>query len=390
MKELFKLWITTFILLGIIFIPFSFHLFTFHTDLIQFTIGKWVVEFSRFLGFKPILRDLSSDSIGLFVLFSLLIALSLIIAVYLRKTISESRWNKYFRFVNTVAAYYLSLTLLKYGFDKVFKTQFNLPEPNLLYTPLGLLDKDILYWSTMGVSKTYNTFLGIMEILPAVLLLHERTRTIGAFIASGVMVNVVAVNFSFDISVKLFSLFLFVLALFLSWKGIKQIFNLIVLKREVKPEIPSSNYIKFKYYKLKKFLVVLLLYLEAIFPYFQSGNFNDDCAPRPYLNGAYEVIQQVNSDKNILIKRVFIHRDGYLIFQDEHDQMTDFKMEIDPLQKEMMATNYDGSTKVFLFSYHNNTLTLRLSPDTNSMIICKKLDHRSLPLLQRQFHWTVD
>jgi hypothetical protein len=91
-----------------------------------------------------------------------------------------------------------------------------LPEPNLLFTPLGQLDKDILYWSTMGSSYGYNLFLGCTELLTGVLLFFRKTRAIGALAAVFICANIVAVNFSFDISVKLLSSFLLLLSLFIA------------------------------------------------------------------------------------------------------------------------------------------------------------------------------
>ena len=49
----------------------------------------------------------------------------------------------------------------------------------------------------------------LLEILAAVLILIKRTRLMGLLLSLGILINVVAVNFGFDISVKLFSLFFF-------------------------------------------------------------------------------------------------------------------------------------------------------------------------------------
>ena len=42
----------------------------------------------------------------------------------------------------------------------------------------------------MGTSRIYNIFMGIIEIIPAVLLLHKRTRFLGGLIAFVVLTNV--------------------------------------------------------------------------------------------------------------------------------------------------------------------------------------------------------
>jgi hypothetical protein len=391
MGSILKLSGAYFVLLGILTIPFSLHLLSFHTDFIRWIFGDLAFYFAQKMGFKPILNDLSSDSIGLYLLLGFLLFISLILGLFTQNRISQRKREHLFNLSITIAAFYLSLILFKYGLDKLFKVQFNQPEPNLLYTPLGLLDKDILFWSTMGTSRAYNLFMGCMEILPAVLLLFQRTRIIGAIIATGVLLNVVAINFSFDISVKLFSSFLLFLALFISWRGIKQIFDLFILKRDVKPVTSATNLTTNKNYKLIKSLMVLFVLAEAFYPHLKSGNFNDDNAPRPLLHGAYEVIKDANTNNETAIKRVFIHRDGYLIFQDENDQMTDFKAVFNTALRKIIVTNYESQTKEIAYKWYpyNHTLSLEIHPG-EAAVQFQKLDHRSMPLLLESFHLTVD
>lgn len=390
MKTTFKLFISCYVIMGIILIPFSFHLIYFHTEAIRWLFGKSIFLFAQKLGFHPQLNDLSSDSIGLYLLVVFLIFLSITLSFIVRSILNQQRQEQLFQFAVNLAAFYLSLLLFKYGFDKLFKVQFNQPEPNLLYTPMGLLDKDILFWSTMGSSRAYNIFMGSMEVIPAILLLFRRTRIFGAFIAVGVMLNVVAINFTFDISVKLFSGFLLFLALVVSWKGMKQIFELFILHKEVKPENSSTIPNVKKQDKWIKTLFVSLLLLEALFPYLKSGVYNDDNAPRPFLHGAYEVIKDANTNNETVIKRVFIHRDGYLILQDENDQMSDYRLIIDQIKNKMYVSDYNGSIKSIHYSRRKNILSLSLPSDSQKTINCTLLDHSSLPLLRHQFHWTVD
>jgi hypothetical protein len=110
--------------------------------------------------------------------------------------------------IRPIIRYYLALILFIYGFSKVFKAQFYLPEPNLLFTTLGNLDKDILFWSTIGSSRSYSIFLGIIEIIPAMLLLFRKTSFIGSLIATGVLLHVVAINLLFYFCENLFTFFI--------------------------------------------------------------------------------------------------------------------------------------------------------------------------------------
>ena len=59
-----------------------------------------------------------------------------------------------------------------------------------------------------GFSKGYNLFLGLGEFIAGTLLLHRKTRLIGTLIALSIITNIVAINFFYDIPVKLFSSFI--------------------------------------------------------------------------------------------------------------------------------------------------------------------------------------
>ena len=216
MKDFTRLYFTVFILLGILFIPFTWNLIPFQLGFTQFFFSNFIQLISSITESNPILLDFSSDSKSLYLLMLSLVLAGFILAFIIHRLYKDEK--KRHRFIEngkTIAVYYLAIVLMKYGFDKLFKAQFYLPEPNILYTPFGKLDKDILFWSTMGTSYSYNLFMGFMEILPGLFLLFKRTREIGLIISFGVLLNVFAINLSFDISVKLFSAFLLLINLYL-------------------------------------------------------------------------------------------------------------------------------------------------------------------------------
>jgi hypothetical protein len=283
--------------------------------------------------------------------------------------------------------------MLKYGFDKVFKAQFYLPEPNLLFTPLGKLDKDILYWSTMGSSYSYNIFMGLMEVIPALLLLFKKTRILGLFILSGVLINVVFVNFSFDISVKLFSSFLLFINLLLLAPSIKKIIQFFVLnKLTALPYLAGSEIIASQTIRLSiKGFAILFIFMETLLPTVQSGNYNDDTVPRNPLHGAYEISKSESKGlpENFNIKRFFIHRQNYFIFQHEDDSMEDFSLEIK--QNELILTDYEGDKITLDYKYSEDSKSLEIKSDVFGWTIYgKENPWRELPLMQPLFHWNVD
>lgn len=354
---------------------------------------KWFVN-SVFGLQEPYTVELLSDSTGMYIHALIIAVISLIIAIpwtWLGK--GENDFHKLWYFFKVFASYYLALQLFRYGFDKIFKTQFYLPEPNTLYTPLGYLSKDILYWSTIGSSYPYSAFAGIIEVIPAILLLFRRTRVIGAMIAFGVMVNVVMINFGFDISVKLFSLFLLFISFILAFSGFWYLYQLFVVRQAVQvpewsPPLDSSKK-KITYIAIKTVAIALILF-EGFFIYYKAGNYNDDKAARPYLHGAYEVIASSQASH---IKRVFIHRRGYFIFQFANDEMQDFKLYYNLVDNRLNLQDYDDTTLTFDFAYSDADSTLTLVGEINGKMTelkAQKLNWKALPLMQKDFHWTID
>jgi len=109
----------------------------------------------------------------------------------------------------------LAFTMLSYGFAKVYPLQFGPPYLSQLTRTYGESSPMGILWTFMSASVAYTKFCGLAEVLAGILLLFRRTTTIGAMLAAGAMVNVVALNFSYDVPVKLYSLHLFLMSLFL-------------------------------------------------------------------------------------------------------------------------------------------------------------------------------
>ena len=385
LKKIINYFLTLFILNGILFIPFSFSFSAIQLKICQFIFLPIVEKITRQFQYNLLLTDFSSDSLAMYLLILILVIVSLLFSLFLyymekRKGYNLNLEDK----IRPIIRYYLALILLIYGFSKVFKAQFYLPEPNLLFTHLGNLDKDILFWSTIGSSRSYSIFLGIIEIIPALLLLFRKTAFIGSLMAIGVLIHVVSINFSYSISVKIFSLFLLILALFLAFKTIKNTWHLFQTGQFSTTDFfePKRSYKK-PFYPFLKSLIIVLLFIEALAPAIKSSNFNDDKVLRPLYHGAYNV-----QENQWGIKRFFIHRDGYLIFQDKNDSMTDYKFQL-------------VNKNVFLLKdYQLNAQTgkLKWNPTTRKMelilnsihLVGQQIDLKSLPLMKSQFSWTVD
>jgi hypothetical protein len=259
----------------------------------------------------------------------------------------------------------------------VFKSQFYLPEPNTLYTPLGQLTPDLAYWSVMGTSHFYSVFAGLTEVGAGLLLLWGRTRHVGGIVALAVLTNVVALNFGFAISVKLWSGFLLALAGLVAAPGLFAAYFALVRGqlRPVGPVRPASW--QGRGVGALRGLLLALLLLETAGPFIQTGYLNDDTAPRPLLHGAYALVPQSGTKAHL--RRLFIHRRGYFITEDATGHFRDYRLHYAPGRLLL------GSTPPQTLYYHSDSagllLTGRIGPDSGQWR-AQALPWRQLPLLR--------
>ncbi len=399
--------IFSFVLLFIISLPFPHH---FIPDIGQYlspyfeVLVKWFGE-NVFHLKSAYTSILVSDSTGLYIHVFIVFIISVLISV--AWTILDKHGNnldKLKYWFKVIISYYLSMQLFEYGFNKLFKYQFYLPEPNTLFTPIGGLSPDILYWSTMGTSYSYTVFMGLLEIISAILLLFKRTRLLGAIIAMGILINITMINFGFDISVKLYSCFLLFLSIVIISPDLKKLFVFFILNKQVitsewAPTINSKKRILF--YSIFKSLIIGLILFDTLFVYFVTNNFNDDKAQRPFLHGAYNVKIFVKNNDTLAplqtdkyrVKRIFIHREGYLIAQSMNDEMQDYKLRYEIINNKLILESYDSSKVILDYTYNKMDSTLFLSGSVYNdsvKIYSKQIDLSKLPIFQQNFHWTID
>lgn len=383
-----------FFLLGICCIPLTFlgKENTFQITLFLFGNSINWIQKNGFPNAIPNI-DFSSDTIALNLLLGILFFLSIgIVFIFHLLKLKTTKFPYYSRLI---ICYYLAFVLLKYAFDKVFKTQFYLPEPNILYTPFGYLTKDILFWSTLGLSYSFSFALGIVELIVAFFLLLHRTRIIGLFFGFFVFFSIVLINFSFDISVKTFSLFLFFASFYAFLPYLKTIFRFFIgLKKE--QLVTESKLILgtpvFSFWI--KSIVILSMLFMVLFPYFQTKNWNDDLQKRPFLHGAYEVIEVVSKGDTLQKEafpfvKIFVHRNQYLIFQTHDFQTTDYFFQTNTADKKIILQDYQQKEIPVFYEIFEKDSTFILKFQ-NTRIKTKRINWKQLPVLNTKNHYTID
>lgn len=350
----------------VLLLPFPWDLLPWHAGYVRLLAAFFLPDHPVF-----------SDSKGWYLWVALLAVAALPVALWW-----PSRHLAGIRYwLHLLLTYYLALLLAKYGADKVFKYQFFLPEPNTLYTPLGMLDRDIAFWSVMGVSRGYNIFLGLTELVPALLLLVSRTRLWGALIAAAVLLHVLALNVAFGITVKGWSALLLMMALLVAAPELPMLWRWGVLREAVVLPLRPLPLSPFRYAAAKS-LVISFLLAESLWPYAQRGQFDDDRAARPPLHGAYTVLTADTvrclpwSPRPL--RRIFVHRRGYLIAQDHDEHLQDWGLQV--LEPQLRLTDHDGRQHWLHYRRANDTLLFWNA--RGDSLRTAALPWRQLPLLQ--------
>jgi uncharacterized membrane protein YphA (DoxX/SURF4 family) len=119
--------------------------------------------------------------------------------------------------------YFVAYIMFSYGVSKVLKQQFYDVAPSVLHQRIGDAPPMRLMWAFMGYSQPYTVFAGLAETVGGALLLWRRTTTLGALIVAAVMTNVVMLNLSYDVPVKLFSSELLVMALVIALPQLRRV-----------------------------------------------------------------------------------------------------------------------------------------------------------------------
>lgn len=139
----------------------------------------------------------------------------------------------------------LGAAMFSYGVAKVLPGQFAATPSyaELLRTygdssPMGLL------WTFMAASRPYVVFTGIIEVAGGALLFFPRLATLGALMCAASLAQVLMLNMSYDVPVKLYSCHLLLKAIFLLAPDLPRLAALLVLNRMVELAGPVALFAK--------------------------------------------------------------------------------------------------------------------------------------------------
>jgi predicted DCC family thiol-disulfide oxidoreductase YuxK len=167
--------------------------------------------------------------------------------------------------------FYLVSTLMVYGWIKVFPAQMPPPGPDRLMQPIGDASPMGLAWTFIGASPAYQAFSGAAELLAGFLLIFRRTALLGAMMSFGVMLNVAALNYFYDVPVKLFSTHLVVLSFMLMLPDLARLGALFFFQLPTQPRKLNPYPWQRSWQRLLGFLVLIGFLYQAVWPAMKGG-----------------------------------------------------------------------------------------------------------------------
>ena len=145
-----------------------------------------------------------------------------------------------------------------------------------------------LVWTFMAASPAYTFFSGIAEVMGGVLLLFRRTTLLGGLVSIGVMLNVVMLNFCYDVPVKLFSFHLMFMGVVLIVPDAKRLFGLLVLNRATEPaslQPPYTGKVTIWAHRAVKAYLIVMLFAIPIYEHTKKEIMHEpeEATPSEYL-----------------------------------------------------------------------------------------------------------
>jgi hypothetical protein len=373
-----------------------------YTDLWDKAV-PWVGE--RVFGVEVLHRPLGSGDttynyVQLFCYLVLTLAAVALWSVSDRKRASYPRLYEglrvYIRFV-------LATAMIGYGAAKLIPAQMIPPWPDKLLQPIGDASPMGLVWTFMGVSASYMVFSGASELLGGLLLVFRRTVLLGALVCIGVMSNVVMINFSYDVPVKLYSSHLLLMAVFLAAPGLKRLANLLVLNRRVPPAEIRPFFASPKRQRLAVVLgtvFILVVTGASLYESYQAYGQWGAGAPKSRMYGIWEVeelavdgvVRPLLATDETLWRRLIFEWPGVMGIQHPHEtEARYYQIKIDPGPYTFTLAKFDDPKWQGGLSYKlvgKDVLTVESRFDGKQIRgRFRRMDDSRFRLISRGFHW---
>jgi hypothetical protein len=339
---------------------------------------------------------------ALFIVLVALIAALIWVLIYSK----TNNYNRLHKILILILRYYLAITLIAYGAIKIIKLQFPALSPAMLVQTYGNSTPKDLAWAFMGYSTGYNYFLGFIELGVGLMLFFRRTSTLGSLIALGIIANVVAFNYSFDVNVKLLTTVLLLMTLFLLLKDITRLANFFFLNKTIYPENDAPVYFKAQW-KNTALVIAKCAFIVFIVFFDLHGDFirakQNTEAMRSPLYGVYNISTFIIDRDTLKPLTTDTVRWNQLIIGSPQGSANvilmngtsrGFLFKADTLNSVITLCAKKDKSDKYTFTYNRDAPgTLILTGNRNGhplKVELKRFDIDKFPLMGHRFRWIID
>jgi len=316
---------------------------------------------------------------------------------------NTKHYNKLFYWLCVIVRYYVAITMVVYGSVKVVKLQFPAPSLGRLLEPVGNMSPMALAWTYMGHSVAFNYFTGMAEITCGLLLFFRRTTTLGAIMGVVVAGNIMAINYCFDVPVKLLATMLVVMSIFLLLRDYRRLVNFFFKNADAPASNLSPHRFKTRWKNVTltvvKYLLVAYVVIGDLISAYQGGQQYGEGAKKPAFYGIYNVQYFVRGRDTLpplttdstRWNKLLIGNYGNATVKLMNDSTQNYNFKADTVKHIFtMYTDADTVHKT-LIAYtplKNNTYLLSYKGAKDSVHLkLVKFDLKKFQLLNRGFHW---
>ena len=307
-----------------------------------------------------------------------------------RRHASPPALYKWFRVFMRFA---LASQMFVYGLSKVVPLQMPFPYLTRLIQPYGTFSPMGVLWASIGASPAYEIFVGSAETLGGILLIFPRTAMLGALVSLADMIEVFALNMTYDVPVKLFSFHLILMCLVLLAPDLSRL-AAFFFRRAVEPSAEPQLFVTRRSNHIALAVQILFgLWLVAMNTYsgWTSWYKYGGARPKSALYGIWEVEQLSMEDR---WRRAVFDFPTRVTFQRPDDSFAGYGAAIDVNKKTLALTKDTDKKWKASFTYER--------PAKDRLILDGEMDSHKIhmqlhlqpsdkfPIANRGFHWVSE
>lgn len=301
-----------------------------------------------------------------------------------------------FQWLIVVFRFYVGFMLVHYGIAKLNNGQFPAPSVYRLSSTYGDSSPMGLAWTFLGFSAGYKWFMFSAEIM-GFLLFFRRTATLGAFLGLMTTINIMAINYCFDVPVKILSTALVLMCLIILLPNISNLFNLFFKGQLVQLKSPNLPVFDKKWLRISlralKYLAVITYALVPLVFALKTALFEEKPVNNPGLYGAYDIESFTTADT---LTAKYAYKWQFLVFENYNNAIVKYtnkesdwcKYQVDENKKTLDFKFNDDPNVIYKLNYQildSNKVILKGDLFNGHTEITLK--RKKFELMERKFHW---